>query len=114
MPEQDVKIEPGARGKLRYDKSRKTIVGDKIECKSEIGTTIGLIDALITTARVLRQRLDFDAMITGKTGDEHQPAREALKDLSDCHELRELIGLHDAAAMKIIHDAAALIERDRH
>ena len=114
MPEQDVPVESGVRGRLRYDKGRKMIVGGttKIECKSEIGTTIGLIDTLITVARIARQRLDFNAMITGETGDKYQPAREALKDLSDCAELRELIGLHDAVAMKIIHDAAALIDTE--
>jgi len=83
----------------------------KIECNSEIGITIGLIDAIITTARVLRTRMDFNAMICGENGDEHQPVREALKDLAGCTEVRELIGLHDAEAMRIIHDAAELMRK---
>lgn len=35
MPEQDVPIEPGARGRLRYDKDRKTIVGDPFGRQAE-------------------------------------------------------------------------------
>lgn len=29
MPDQAPKIEPGAKGRLRYDKERQTIVGDQ-------------------------------------------------------------------------------------
>lgn len=83
---------------------------EPIECSSEMGVTIGLIDSIITTARVLGQRLDYDALICGEDGDEHQPIREALTDLATCAELRRLIGKHDAGAMKVIHDAAALLK----
>lgn len=49
-------------------------------------------------------------MICGERGDEHQPVRDALSDLSACQELREIVGLHDTEAMRIIHDAAELLK----
>lgn len=90
-----------------------------IECDSEIGVTIGLIDTLINTARVLRPRLDLetignlhlglDGVGYGKARDQFQPVRDALTDLCSCKELREIITIHDDGAMAVIHDAAALL-----
>lgn len=52
-----------------------------IDCKSPEGITIGLIDALMTIAAVIRER-DITAEIT----------QEALQDLSQDRDLRALIG----------------------
>lgn len=82
-----------------------------IECKSEIGVTVGLIDTIITSARVLRDRIDVDALICGQTGDEHQPVRDALRDLQDSDDFKRLITYGDRDAMAVIHQAAALLEK---
>lgn len=81
-----------------------------IECNSEIGITIGLIDNLIVTARVLRIRLDFNSMSIGSKRDKYQPIRNALHDLVTCKELREI--LNDDNAMQIIHDAARVLNKN--
>lgn len=51
-----------------------------IDCRSEEGVTIGLIDAIITQARILRRR-QFDAY----------HIREALKDLRSDEDLQWLL-----------------------
>lgn len=78
-----------------------------------MGITIGLIDSIITTARVLSKRIDYEALICGSRGDKHQPIRNALTDLAICQQFLKLIGRHDAEAMRIIHDAAALLSKKK-
>lgn len=77
-----------------------------IECKSPVGEVVGLIDAMISLARVTDKRLDYDALICGESGDELQPIRDALRDLKACKGFTRMIGTGDAKAMEIIHDAA--------
>lgn len=62
-----------------------------IECKSEIGITVGLIDAMISLARVTDKHLDYDDLIYGERGDELQPIRDALRDLKACEEFNRII-----------------------
>jgi hypothetical protein len=82
-----------------------------IECKSDVGITVGLIDSIITVARVLNARLDYDALICGSTGDRMQPVRDALRDLQDCSEFKRMIQFGDRDAMRVIHDAADLLRK---
>lgn len=84
-----------------------------IECTSEIGTTVGLIDAIITLTRLLDGRLDYQAMIIGAYGDKYQPIRNALRDLLDNSPYRKIIEGRDDEAMKIIHDAAEMLRVPR-
>lgn len=81
-----------------------------IECTSQIGTTVGLIDAIIVLTRVLDTRLEYDAMTIGRTGDKYQPIRNALHDLLTNSPYRKIVTGRDDEAMKIIHDAAALLK----
>lgn len=83
-----------------------------IECKSEMGITIGLIDAIISISNVLAPRLEAidDAMRLGQRGDEYQPIRNALTDLCTSSNARRVIMGHDEVASALIHRAAELIE----
>ena len=83
-----------------------------IECKSEMGITIGLIDAIISISNVLAVRLDAinDAMRLGERGDEYQPIRNALTDLCASSNARAVILGHDEAASALIHRAAELVQ----
>jgi hypothetical protein len=60
---------------------------DALDCRSEEGVTVGLIDALITLARVLTDR-DFTP-----------PAVvEALKDLADDEDIQKIMNLAKRSA----------------
>lgn len=86
----------------------------KIECKSEIGVTIGLIDGIIALAQVLAPRLDIEDMRYGEIGDEYQPVRDSLTDLCCCVPLKDMLAVWDGKAMALIHTAATLLEtRDK-
>jgi hypothetical protein len=54
---------------------------DGADCRSEVGVTVGLIDAVITMARVLTLR-DLNSVA----------AREALADLRDDEDVAALLG----------------------
>ncbi len=82
-----------------------------LECTSEVGTTIALIDAIITLTRLLDMRLEYDAMAIGSNRDKYQPIRNALHDLLANSPYRKIIDRYDNEAMNIIHDAAALLRR---
>lgn len=82
----------------------------RIECKSDIGITIGLIDGIISIAQVLAPRLNIDAMRLGEKGDEYQPVREALTDLCCCVPLKDMLDKWDGQAMELIHRAAELLK----
>jgi hypothetical protein len=77
-----------------------------IECKSRDGITIGLIDALITTAAVLHQRLLQDHRRGRKNS---QPVIDALDDLRLNKNFRELVFPGGDEAMRIIDRAAEAI-----
>ena len=81
-----------------------------IECTSEIGTTVALIDSIITLTRLLDARLDYDAMVIGDRRDKYQPIRNALHDLLTNSPYRKIIDGRDSEAMNIIHDAAELLK----
>lgn len=81
-----------------------------IECTSKIGTTVGLIDAIIVLTRMLDTRLEYEAMSIGRNGDRYQPIRNALHDLLTNSPYRKIVTGRDDEAMKIIHDAAALMD----
>ncbi len=84
-----------------------------IECKSEMGITIGLIESILTAANLLGQRLDYETLISGERGDEHQPIRDAIADLCACEPLRRMLNDADARAMSVIHHAAKLFEEGK-
>jgi hypothetical protein len=54
------------------------------DCRTEVGITVGLIDGLISIARVLRQR-DLSA----------PEVAEALEDLRQDEDVAELLGIDD-------------------
>lgn len=82
-----------------------------IECKSEMGITIGLIDAIISIANILAPRLRVidDELRLGTRGDVHQPIRDALTDLCVSSELRRVVDGQDNGAYALIHKAAGLL-----
>lgn len=84
-----------------------SVMGKTIECTSKVGTTVALIDAIITLTRLLDERLEYDAMIIGSSRDKYQPIRNALHDLLTNSPYRKIIDGRDNDAMNIIHDAAA-------
>lgn len=55
-----------------------------VDCRSEEGITIGLIDAIISIARVLSPRLDSLALhkVEGKPGRQLDVINESLADLA--------------------------------
>jgi hypothetical protein len=55
------------------------VTGQQLDCRSPEGVTVGLIDSIITTARVLRGR-DLS----------HPAAREALADLREDEDVARL------------------------
>lgn len=75
---------------------------EPVECSSEEGITIGLIDTIITAAQTLKGRqVMFD----------HPAVKEALKDFYCCEELRALL-LHaagfDYKKVKLCYEVDAL------
>ncbi|NCN07516.1 hypothetical protein GW933_02370 [Candidatus Falkowbacteria bacterium] len=64
---------------------------NKIDCRSEDGITVGLIDALISIARILSKR-DFQPVTV----------QEALKDLADDEDIDMI--LKRAKTFKKLHE----------
>jgi hypothetical protein len=64
-----------------------------VECKSEIGITVGLIDSIISTCRVLAPRLkEHENKTPGFVGEEH-PILAALEDLHGDEDLKTVLGV---------------------
>jgi hypothetical protein len=81
-----------------------------IECSSPEGITIGAIEAIITLANIVDQRLPWNDMMIGEGGDEFQPIRDALTDLCSNGSLRKILDGWDNRAHELIHRAAKMLE----
>ena len=86
-----------------------------IEAHSRDGITIGLVDAIITLANTLNERLAAEAKrLKSDPSDDHawhsEPVRKALLDLAGNKALKRLLFPRDEKVMKILRDAAALHE----
>lgn len=85
-----------------------------IEGTSRDGIIIGLVDAIITIAVVLNERLNSEAKRMRKSSVEwewfSEDVQNALGDLGDNKALRELLFPRDERAMRIIRDAAARLD----
>ncbi|TCU34122.1 hypothetical protein [Rhizobium azibense] len=85
----------GSLGEFRIGKDSKlTKVGtifdspaEPIDCRSDIGITMGMIDGIIASARVLSQR-DLS----------HQAIQEALKDIRSDEDVLALLAISPAAS----------------
>ncbi len=89
-----------------------------IDAKSRDGITIGLIDAIITLAHTLNERLALEGKrLENDPNDDHawhsMAVQHALLDLAGNKALRQLLWPRDEKAMEIIH-AAAELERKKH
>lgn len=60
------------------------------DCRSETGITVGLVDSIITAARVLRHRALTDDAV-----------REALKDLASDEDVRFLLEAGNGETMEV-------------
>jgi hypothetical protein len=85
------------------------------ECASPDGITIGLVDALITVARILHNRLQSEATKLKESDEEFAwfspEVLEALADLRSNEAIRALMYPRDEVAMKLIHEAAELLAK---
>lgn len=91
---------------------------ETIECNSRDGVTIGMIDAIITMAIVLDQRLKHETKRLKRSKVEwawhSQPVQDALHDLASNKVVRGLLFPRDDEAMKIINDAAKAVTTQGH
>lgn len=69
--------------RLRKKKAKELIAKTTTDCRTEEGITVGLIDGMITTVRVLKQRL---SMLQSTPAVE-----EALKDLHNDTDLKSIL-----------------------
>jgi len=87
-----------------------SVLPQTIECTSTDGITIGLIDAIITLAVVLNERLEKQAKRMKRSPDEYEwfseDVRNALCDLAGNPAVKRLLFPRDEKAMAIIHEAA--------
>lgn len=78
---------------------------------SEIGITVGVIDAIITLAKIVNDRIDVDELICGEKGDKFQPIRDALRELQSCPAFDRIVRFGDQKAMEIIRNAADFLNK---
>ena len=88
-----------------------------LDAKSPDGITIGLIDAMLTLAHTLNERLASELIERNRdpAEDDHayysMPVQRALRDLAGNPAIRRLLWPRDDATMKILHDAAKLTRK---
>ncbi len=97
-------------------------MSDPIDAKSRDGITIGMVDAILSLANALTERLAAEQRRHNrrrahpKTEDDEwswhsEPVREALSDLAGNKALKSLMYPRDERVMRILHEAAALRQR---
>lgn len=79
-----------------------------IDCRSEVGETVALIDAAITTLRLAAQRRPFGPEVEAALRDLQED--EAIIGLLDMPKVRPP-SPEDERAMEVIRGAAELLER---
>jgi hypothetical protein len=86
-----------------------------IECTSRDGITIGLVDAMLSLARALNERLAAEAKRMKRSKIEWEwfsdEVQSALADLRHSQDMLNLFQPNDEVAMELIRRAAALIEK---
>lgn len=86
-----------------------------IECSSHDGITIGLIDAMITLANTLNERLEREARRMKRRNNPIEwewfsdDVQAALTDLAGNKAVQNLLHPYDENAMRIIREGARLI-----
>jgi hypothetical protein len=83
-----------------------------IESESWNGITIGLIDAILSVAKMLNERIAAETKRLKLTDEEwlSEEVQEALADLRHSADIKMLIAPENEKAMAIIREAAALIK----